>query len=97
MASVEIASQPAGADVLADGKLVGKTPAKLELPISDLPISLELRLAGYRHKTRDLVVSGNVMLQIPLERAPVEAPHPHPHHPHHSGAGDTGLMSPDDL
>ena len=69
MAVIVIDSTPAGAEVFApDGKSVGKTPVKLELPISDMPLSFELRLQGYKKKTKELIVSGNTMVQVPLER-----------------------------
>jgi hypothetical protein len=72
MAVVLIDSTPPGAEVFGpDGKSVGKTPAKLQLPISDLPLEYELRLAGYRKKTKQIVVTGNTMVSVPLERAPV--------------------------
>jgi len=103
LAHVEIDSDPAGADVVIDKKVVGKTPAKLVLPISDMPVSMELRLAGYRKQTKQVVVRGNSMVDVPLERVPVEGstpphpPHP-PQHPHGgSGKPDTGLMNPDDM
>lgn len=72
MAVVLIDSTPPGAEVFGpDNKSVGKTPVKLQLPISDLPHEYELRLAGYRKKTKQIVVTGNTMVSVPLERAPV--------------------------
>ena len=72
MAIVMIDSTPPGAEVFGrDGKSVGKTPVKLELPISDLPLEYELRLAGYKKKTKQIIVNGNTMVSVPLERAPV--------------------------
>ena len=102
MANVEIDSDPAGAEVYADKKLVGKTPAKLSLPISDLPVTFELKLAGYKKVTKQVVVSGNRIVEVPLERtAAVVAPQTQTTHHrgsnHGAGSSDTGLMSPDDL
>ena len=45
-------------------------PVKLALPVSDLPLSFELRLSGYRKATRQIVVTGNATIQVPLEKAP---------------------------
>jgi serine/threonine-protein kinase len=83
-ATVVIDSAPQGADVIGpDKKLLGKTPAKLTLPISETPQTFELRLAGYRHKTREVVVTGNTVINIPLEKAPVVVP-VHKGSAHHS-------------
>jgi serine/threonine-protein kinase len=71
MAVVVIDSTPQGADVFGpDKKNLGKTPLKLDLPISDMPLEFELRLAGHRKKTKQIIVSANTMVQVPLERAP---------------------------
>jgi hypothetical protein len=75
MATVLIDSAPQGADVIGpDKKVLGKTPAKLSLPVSQSPMTFELRLAGYHKKTRDVVVTGNTVINIPLDRAPVAVP-----------------------
>ncbi len=71
MAVIVIDSTPPGADVFGPDKTsLGKTPLKLDLPISDLPLTFELRLAGYRKKTKDVIVRGNTMVQVPLDRLP---------------------------
>jgi len=75
MAIVVIDSAPQGAEVYGpDKKSLGRTPARLTLPISSAPLELELRLPGYRRKSRALVVSGNTVINVPLERAPVVVP-----------------------
>jgi hypothetical protein len=67
-------STPQGAEVYGpDKKLLGKTPVNVNLPISDMPLEFELRLTGYRKKTKQLVVSANTMVQVPLERLPAPA------------------------
>jgi hypothetical protein len=72
MALVVIDSTPEGAEVVGpDRKPVGKTPAKLSLPVSDLPLAYELTLPGYRKKQYQVVVNGNTVINVPLERAPV--------------------------
>jgi serine/threonine protein kinase len=58
----EITSEPEGADVYLDDKLLGKTPLKQELPSG----SHELRLAysGYKMKTADLnIETGRIFVE----------------------------------
>jgi hypothetical protein len=88
--TVVIDSSPQGAEVFGpDRKLLGKTPARLTLPIGDAPRSFELRLAGYKRKTYPVVVSGNTVVNIPLEKAPVVIhTHPHKGSGHHPGEDD---------
>jgi hypothetical protein len=81
-ATVVIDSSPQGAEVFGpDKKPLGKTPVRLTLPIADAPQTFELHLAGYRHKQHPLVVSGNTVVNIPLEKAPVVI------HESHKGSG----------
>jgi hypothetical protein len=96
MATIEVDSEPGGAEVLADKKLLGKTPLKLAMPISDLPVTFELKLSGYRKLTKQVVITGNRVIDLPLEKAPV-ASSPHEPSHHHGSGSDTGLMRPDDL
>jgi hypothetical protein len=71
MAVIVIDSTPAGAEVFGPDKTsLGKTPARISLPISDMPVELELHLAGYRKKTKQLVVSGNAVVQVALDKVP---------------------------
>jgi serine/threonine-protein kinase len=73
MAVIVIDSVPPGAEVIgADKVSYGKTPAHLSLPISDMPLEFELRLSGYRKKVKQLVVSGNTVVQVTLDRAPTQ-------------------------
>jgi len=66
------ATVPAGAAVTGpDGEALGKTPLKIEWPVSDLPVTFELRLGGYKRKLKQTVVNGNTALRVELERAPV--------------------------
>ncbi|MEO8551592.1 MAG: protein kinase, partial [Kofleriaceae bacterium] len=84
MATVDIDSIPAGAEIFGpDNTLLGKTPAKLSLPVGTTPISIELRLPGYHKKAKQLVVSGNLAIQVPLDRIPVI---------HHGPAGPAGHL-----
>jgi serine/threonine-protein kinase len=92
MAIVVIDSSPQGAEVFGpDRTLLGKTPAKLRLPVSQVPQTFELRLAGYRKKTHDLVVTGNTLINIPLDKAQVVPTHKGSAH-HNSG---DDLMRPE--
>lgn len=77
LAVVVIDSAPQGAEVIGpDGTPVGKTPARLSLPVSAQARAYELRLAGYRKKTQDIVVTGNTVITIPLDKLPaVVVPH----------------------
>ena len=71
LASVEIDSTPAGAEIFGpDEHSLGKTPAKLQLPITTDAVTYELRLAGYHKKTKQFVVTGNAIISIPLDRLP---------------------------
>jgi hypothetical protein len=72
-AVIVIDSVPQGADVFGPDdrkKSIGKTPARVTLPISDAPVVFELKLAGYRRKKKELVVTGNTVVQVTLDRAP---------------------------
>ena len=97
MATVEIDSVPPGANVTRDGKVLGQTPLKLELPVSASAVEIRIERAGFHARTEQVVVKGNLVLQVPLEA--IAAPHharPPVHH-HQKPVGDTGLMSPDDM
>jgi len=98
MASVVIDSTPQGAEVVGpDKKPLGKTPVKLSLPISDMPLEYELSLAGYRKKTHPVVVSGNTVINVPLEKAAVVRPPGGGGHTHKgsSHGDDNGLERPE--
>jgi tRNA A-37 threonylcarbamoyl transferase component Bud32 len=98
-AHLSIDSVPPGAAVTdSDGASLGKTPIKIEWPISDLPVTFELRLGGYKRKQQQIVVNGNTALRVELERAVVIR--------HNgggakngsakAGSGGNGLMRPDE-
>jgi len=98
-AHLSIDSIPPGATVTSsDGESLGKTPLKVEWPVSDLPVTFELRLGGYKKKQQQTVVNGNTALHIELERL---AAIRHPGAGAGSGSDRTGsagngLMSPDE-
>jgi tRNA A-37 threonylcarbamoyl transferase component Bud32 len=100
MARLSIDSAPTGASVTGpDGELLGKTPLKIEWPISDLPVTFELRLGGYKRKLKQTVVNGNTALRVELERAPVvrrvvPAPSAGSAGSQRAGSAADGLMRP---
>jgi len=95
MAVIVIDSTPQGAEVIGAGKNYGTTPATLSLPISDLPLDFELKLNGYKKKSKQIVVSGNIVINVNLDKAP--APRgPRKGSGAKQGSGDE-LMRPDDL
>jgi serine/threonine-protein kinase len=95
MAVIVIDSSPQGAEVFgSDNKSVGKTPATLSLPISDLPLELELRLAGYKKKTKQIVVTGNTVINVMLDR---QASGATKGGGKKKGSAASELMNPDDL
>ncbi len=99
LAAIVIDSSPQGAEVFnADKKSLGKTPVTLSLPISDMPLEFELRLSGYKKKTKQLVVSGNTVINVMLDRAPSpgNTGGTRKGSGHKRGSGDE-LMNPDDL
>jgi serine/threonine-protein kinase len=90
-ADINIDSVPSGADIYsADNQLLGKTPTTFQLPRGTTPVTIELRLPGYKKKSKQLVVTENMVIQVPLDRLPpVTVIH------HGSGSGKRG--SSDDL
>ena len=99
MATVEIDSVPPGANVVRDGKTIGQTPLKIELPVSASAVEIRIERAGFHARTEQVVVKGNLVLQVPLEAiaAPHHARPPVHHRQKQKPVGDTGLMSPDDM
>jgi serine/threonine-protein kinase len=93
-ALVVIDSTPQGAEVFGpDKESLGKTPAHVTLPISDLPLTFELRLAGYKKKTKQIIVTGNTVISVPLDKASTGGSTTHK-----KGSGNSNeLMRPDDL
>jgi hypothetical protein len=90
-AQIEIDSTPPGAEIFdPDEQSLGKTPAKIKLPIAATALSYELRLAGYRTTVKQFVVTGDAVLDVPLEKLPAAAVHrpPPPPQPHHHRPDD---------
>jgi eukaryotic-like serine/threonine-protein kinase len=69
--TVEIVSQPPGAEAIVNGRIRGMTPATVgDLPPND-DVVIELRLRGYKvaHKTVSWAGKRVVQVSIPLEKA----------------------------
>ena len=95
-ASVEIDSVPSGAEIFGpDQKSLGVAPVKLMLPISKTPLQIELRLTGFRPKPKQLVVSGNVMIQVSLDAIRIPHTTVHDGPKSHPKQCDTCLERPD--
>jgi hypothetical protein len=89
--SVEIDSNPQGAEVIVDKKSLGKTPLRLSLPISTKPFAFDLKLSGYKRKSKSVIVDGNTVVNVPLDRLPtVEIQRQTPP----KDAADSDLMRP---
>jgi serine/threonine-protein kinase len=99
MATVEIDTAPSGAEIIGPDNLVlGKTPAKLTLPVATKPLTVVLRLAGYHPKSKVIIVSGNLVLEVPLDRVPqATIHHAGGHGGQGSGPGSGKRGSSDDL
>jgi serine/threonine protein kinase len=81
-ALIEIDSTPPGAEIFGpDAKSLGKTPAKLQLPIATTALTYELRLAGYRKATKQFIVTGNAVVDVAMQRLPTQIHRPPPHRP----------------
>jgi eukaryotic-like serine/threonine-protein kinase len=96
-ARLAIDSSPRGASVVGPGGAsLGKTPLKIDWPVSDLPVSFELRLPGYKRKVKQTVVNGNTALRVELERvAAVRRNRPPTPVKGRDRGGDNSLMRPE--
>jgi hypothetical protein len=97
LAKLTIESVPPGASVYSlEGALLGKTPLKLAWPASPKPATFELRLPGYRRRTKELVVTSNTAVRLELERlpAPIRPPGRGSDQRWGSGSSDNDLMRP---
>lgn len=69
---VQLSSEPTGAEVLRDGRLLGTTPLTLKVTDGE---DLLLSLQADGHQAREIVVDGTVdALQVPLKRTPRARP-----------------------
>ncbi len=94
-AQITLESAPVGAAVYGpDHALLGKCPLAIIWPLSATPVQVELRLAGYKSRTKDIVVSGDASIHIELEKLPAAVP------PHHVGTAPhphDGVVRPGDI
>ncbi len=66
-----IDSRPPGASVYDEtGALLGKTRLELGWPASPNPVTFELRMAGYKKKVKQVIVEGQMTIEVALERSP---------------------------
>lgn len=72
--TVRIVSQPAGAEVVADGAVLGITPHALELPRGHERTRLTLRLVGHRDHSFDITPDRDDQVRLELERLPDALP-----------------------
>ncbi|HUJ58828.1 MAG TPA: serine/threonine-protein kinase [Kofleriaceae bacterium] len=73
-----VTSTPSGADVIIDGKVVGKTDLALTVPIDHKTQDIRLRLKGYDDFViKDVPFEGDVKRSVALvvHRAPIPPPH----------------------
>jgi hypothetical protein len=69
--TLEISSQPAGAEAIVNGRIRGMTPASVgDLPPNEI-VDIELRLRGYKaaHKSVTFAGKRTLVVSIPLEKA----------------------------
>ena len=86
-------SAPRGAAVTGpDGKSLGKTPLELDWPASETPITFELRLGGYRKKTKTITLTTSTAITVQLDRIPKVRP---PDKGSSGSDNDNGLMRPE--
>jgi hypothetical protein len=66
--AISVQSQPAGADVLLDGALLGKTPYRGALPRGEGTVTLVLRLAGYKDRKLTAPARAPITETVKLEK-----------------------------
>jgi len=67
---IDFDSDPAGAEVVADGKVLGKTPFQQRFPRSATPITVEFRRSGWRTQPREFVPDAEKRVGATLDRIP---------------------------
>jgi tRNA A-37 threonylcarbamoyl transferase component Bud32 len=72
--AVVVDSAPAGATVLANGVALGATPLRTERPVQAEPVTLVVRLAGYRDATLRFAGDRSIDTTVVLERKPRAKP-----------------------
>jgi formylglycine-generating enzyme required for sulfatase activity len=67
--ALEITSSPSGADIFMQGRRAGTTPLKLEDQPPG-PVSVEVRMAGFRRATASAVIAARQMARVPVALTP---------------------------
>jgi hypothetical protein len=61
---ISVVTEPAGADVIVDGELVGKSPLDVNKPKGDHTLHVELRLASYETQSQDIKLDRDQRLVV---------------------------------
>lgn len=70
---LEVTSEPSEAHVTVDGRALGSTPVRVQLP-RGTRASLELRKAGYQTAQREIALESDVTVSLALVAAPAPRP-----------------------
>jgi hypothetical protein len=70
-------SEPAGAEILRDGAMIGSTPMDLAWE-QDKSVKLVFKLAGYKEYEKVMAPAGDMTIDAKLVRAGGTAPRPKP-------------------
>jgi hypothetical protein len=65
---VQVTTKPAGAEVLLDGKVLGKTPLHVELPGAEAEVTLTIRRKGYTTEERVISTANDQALDVALAK-----------------------------
>jgi len=65
---VRVMSTPASADVYMDGKLVGKTPMEIQLPMGSADVNLKVQRDGYADKELVVKTEADQSLEVSLAK-----------------------------
>ena len=77
--TVAVVSQPAGAEILIGGALVGNAPAQLPRPDPGEEREVELRMHGYVNQTIRLLATSPEAITVTMEQERVRTPRPRGH------------------
>jgi serine/threonine-protein kinase len=73
--SLDLASDPPGAEVVIAGNVVGKTPLQHPIARSDQPVTIEFRKSGFMPRSKDVVPDQDgEKVAVSLDRKPVARP-----------------------
>ncbi|HEY8146544.1 MAG TPA: serine/threonine-protein kinase, partial [Kofleriaceae bacterium] len=90
---VDVASNPAGAEVFVSDVSMGKTPTSFELDRGDKPVDLVLKAEGYQDRKESVVPNTNSNLDLQLTPVKVADRDPPPGDTTKKSGGDTTKKS----